>query len=127
METDPNLYNKFVDYLTRNEILNESVSIPEVASKLVDMALGVEAIQEDHNSLIVSMKEYFDSIPQYEAITKEDEMDIYKAAQSLEPVCVSNSLHIYEEQFLIGTDTYRFLYEISGQSGIPIIEKLKTK
>ena len=41
-----------------------------------------------------------------------------------EPTETSNSLHIYEEKYVIDGETYRLLYVI-GEDGPPTVEKLK--
>jgi hypothetical protein len=41
-----------------------------------------------------------------------------------EPTDIRNSLHVYEERYQIGNDTYRLLYAIDSESE-PLIEVLK--
>lgn len=65
----------------------------------------------------------------------KDWMDEYFKEQWLEietdidftdetPVETHNSLHIYEERYIIENETYRLLYAI-GHNDDPLIEKLK--
>lgn len=42
-----------------------------------------------------------------------------------EPTETSNSLHIYEEKYVIDGETYRLLYSISDPNSPPTVEKLK--
>lgn len=73
---------------------------------------------KSQNSVQEWIKEYFKE--QWEEITDTDTDIDFKLYI---PISTSNSLHIYEERYLINDITYRLLYEIGGD--VPTIEKLK--
>ena len=60
-------------------------------------------------------------IQNWQTIPDDQYENIYQQSLQLIPFKTSDSLHVYEEQYKIGGDVYRFISEIGGD--IQLIQK----
>jgi len=82
---------------------------------------GSSPVPATKKTKVMSVAKLLDTFFKEQWIEAQDcEIDFSKH----EPTDIRNSLHVYEERYQIGNDTYRLLYAIDSESE-PLIEVLK--
>jgi len=124
MESKNLLLDKFVEYLSTNSILGNSIDVYDIASNLTKIVEDHEQFVSIKSTVAGQIMEYINSLPQFENIDKEESKIIYNKSSYLEPFYTCFSAYLYEEQFNIEEITYRFIYDLDDQSNAPIIQRL---
>lgn len=112
-----------VIYVVKEEVLDEAVKV--VMDSMTAHVTPKKPIDKEQigNFLEEWDKKHgrWKSIEAYSPLHKE----VIAKAEIIHPISTSNSLHIYEEQYEIDGETYRFMYAIGSDNEPDIHIKLK--
>jgi hypothetical protein len=82
---------------------------------------------EEVEELSEGMKKFIMSLESWERLTDSEAAIIRSIVEveKIEPISTGNSLHIYEERYMVDGELFRFTSAISDHSGNYDVEKLK--